>query len=44
VAFRLAGHKSGARVKHDNFDESVLEVPREHLTKFLDALYMQSVI
>ncbi|KAJ3328535.1 hypothetical protein HDU76_009776 [Blyttiomyces sp. JEL0837] len=38
IAFQKATEITGAKVKHDHFDTSVAEVPREDLVDFLDKI------
>lgn len=41
MAFQEAAAKCGARTKHDAFDSSVIEVKREDLSKFIEALHLR---
>lgn len=39
VQFRLAAEQSGARMKHDGFDTSVMEIVKEDAVRFVEALH-----
>ena len=42
AAFRGAAQRTNARIKHDSFDTSVIEVQREDLRKFIDCLFVET--
>lgn len=42
LAFSEAANKSGARTRHDKFETSAVEVKKDDLGEFLEALHMKA--